>query len=96
MKNIREMTIRGGFAKACGQAVNFVIRIFSMMILGRLLDPTDFGLVGMVAVATGIFNLLKDAGLSSATIQKATVTEEQVSTIGFHPESEAGNNCKAL
>lgn len=51
------------------------------MILARLLSPKDFGLVGMVTAFTGILLLLRDFGLSSASIQRATVTDEQISTL---------------
>ena len=48
MNDLKQRTIRGGFAKICSQAANFTLRIGSLMILGRLLEPRDFGLVGMV------------------------------------------------
>jgi O-antigen/teichoic acid export membrane protein len=67
--------------KVCAQAVNFVLRVGSVMILARLLDPADFGLVGMVTVITGVFSLFKDAGLSTVTIQRATMSDEQLSTL---------------
>ncbi len=51
------------------------------MILARLLDPKDFGLVGMVTAFTGILALFRDFGLSSASIQRANVTDEQISTL---------------
>jgi PST family polysaccharide transporter len=51
------------------------------MVLARLLDPKDFGLVGMVTAATGVFNIFKDAGLSLVTIQRTTVTNEEISTL---------------
>jgi len=51
------------------------------MILARLLGPKDFGLVGMVTAFTGVLTLLRDFGLSSAAIQRATVTEDQQSTL---------------
>ena len=51
------------------------------MVLARLLSPKDFGLVGMVMAFTGILTLLRDFGLSSAAIQRTTVTEEQISTL---------------
>ena len=57
------------------------MRIGSLMILARVLDPKDFGLVGMVTVVTGVFALFKDAGLSMVTVQRATITHEQVSTL---------------
>ena len=51
------------------------------MILARLLDPKDFGLVGMVTAFTGVLDLFRDFGLSSAAIQRSTVTNEQASTL---------------
>ena len=51
------------------------------MILARLLDPADFGLVGMVTAFTGVLNLFRDFGLSSAAVQRTNVTDEQFSTL---------------
>jgi O-antigen/teichoic acid export membrane protein len=81
MKDLKAKTIRGGFARLLAQAANFILRIVSLMILARLLGPKDFGLVGMVTAFTGVLNLFRDFGLSSAAVQRATVTEEQVSTL---------------
>jgi len=63
------------------QGANFLLRLVTVMILARLLEPTDFGLVGMVTAFTGALGLFRDFGLSAATIQRATITEEQVSTL---------------
>lgn len=49
------------------------------LILTRQLLPAEFGLVDMVVSVTGIIDVLKDFGLSSATIQKEKLTQEQVS-----------------
>src|ERR1700704_2049157 len=81
MKDLRERAIRGGLAKVCAQGTNFAIRVGSLMLLARLLDPKDFGLVGMVAAFTGVLNLFKDFGLSSAMVQRLTITDEQISTL---------------
>ena len=81
MKDLKEKTIRGGFARILAQAANFSLRIGSLMILARLLDPKDFGLVGMVTAFTGVLNLFRDFGLSTATVQRVIVTEEQLSTL---------------
>src|SRR6267378_6885036 len=81
MKNLREMAIRGGFARVSAQTVFFVLRIGALMVLARLLDPKEFGLVGMVAAFTGVLNLFRDFGLSSATVQRLNVTDEQISTL---------------
>lgn len=81
MKDLKEKTIRGGFARMAAQAANFVFRIGSLMVMARLLGPEDFGLVGMVTAFTGVLNLFRDFGLSTATVQRENVTEEQLSTL---------------
>lgn len=81
MKDLKHKVIRGGFAKALAQGANLVVRMGSLMILARLLAPRDFGLVGMVTAFTGVLNLFRDFGLSTATVQRGHVTEDQVSTL---------------
>jgi O-antigen/teichoic acid export membrane protein len=81
MKDLREKTIRGGVARLAAQAANFVMRVVSLMVLARLLSPKDFGLVGMATAFTGILNLFRDFGLSTASVQQTTVTDEQISTL---------------
>jgi len=81
MKDLKERAVRGGFAKLCAQVANLVIRVGSLVILARLLNPTDFGLVAMVTAVTGLLNLFRDFGLSTATVQQKDITEEQISTL---------------
>src|SRR5712692_6022569 len=81
MRDLKQRVIRGGFAKICSQAANFLIRIGSLMILARLLNPKDFGLVGMVTAVTGFVGLFRDFGLSAAAVQRTNVTQEQASTL---------------
>src|SRR5579859_875512 len=81
MKDLKGKIVRGGAAKICAQGTSFILRTGSLMVLARLLDPKDFGLVGMVTVFTGVLNLFRDFGLSQATVQRMDVTEEQISTL---------------
>src|SRR5262245_23214000 len=81
MKDLKQRAVRGGLARFCGQAANLALRLGFMATMARLLDPEDFGLVAMVSVVTGVYELFSTAGLSLATIQKATVTDEQISTL---------------
>ncbi len=81
MKDLKERAIRGGFAKLCAQVANYALRIGSLMVLARLLDPKDFGFVGMVTAFTGVLSLFRDFGLSAATVQQVDVTEDQISTL---------------
>ena len=64
-----------------GQCAISAFNIISTVVLARLLNPSDFGLIAMVATITGIAALFNDCGLSTATIQKIVVNHEQVSTL---------------
>jgi PST family polysaccharide transporter len=81
MKDLKIRALRGGSAKLCAQGFGFSVRLVSLAVLARLLDPKDFGLVAMVTVVTGVFALFKDAGLSVATVQRTEITEEQLSAL---------------
>jgi O-antigen/teichoic acid export membrane protein len=81
MKDLRERTIHAGFARICAQGASLLIRVGSLIVLARLLDPSDFGLVSMVTAFTGVLSLFRDFGLSAASVQCAVVTEEQTSTL---------------
>lgn len=81
MKDLKHKVIRGGLAKAFSQGGSLVLRMGSLMVLARLLAPKDFGLVGMVTAFSGVLNLFRDFGLSSATVQRGHVTEDEISTL---------------
>src|SRR5580704_3754332 len=81
MKDLKQKTIQGGLLKLISQGASLFVRVGSLMILARLLGPKDFGLVGMVTAFTGVLDLFRDFGLSSAAVQRSTVTEEQISTL---------------
>jgi PST family polysaccharide transporter len=81
LQDLKGRTIRGSLVRLCAQGATFLLRVGSLMLLSRLLDPKDFGLVGMVTAFTGALTWFRDFGLSSATVQHATVTDEQLSTL---------------
>jgi teichuronic acid exporter len=71
------MSMRAAFAwsfaeRATRQAIQFAIGI----VLARLLAPADYGLVGMMAVFLAFGNVLANAGLGMALIQRMELTPE--------------------
>jgi PST family polysaccharide transporter len=74
-------SVRGGAATVLGQGVSMALQIGTTFVLARLLSPTDYGLQGMVLTLTAFFSLFRDAGLSTATVQRETLTREQISTL---------------
>jgi PST family polysaccharide transporter len=81
VNDLREKALRGGLAKAGAQAATFGLRIGAIAVLARLLEPREFGLIGMVTAVTGVLSLFKDAGLPLATVQRSSVTHDQLSTL---------------
>ena len=79
--NLKQMTARGGLVSLTAQAARLALRLGSLMILSRLLDKQDFGLVGMVNAFTGFLGLFKDAGLSMASVQSASLSNAQMSML---------------
>src|SRR5262245_52096727 len=79
--NLRGRTVRGGAVTIITQGIKFVLGIATTIVLARLLTPEDYGLIGMVVVVTGFVAMFKDLGLSNATIQRAEINSEQISTL---------------
>ena len=58
-----------------------IVGLATTIILARLLEPSDFGLVGMATVVTGFIALFKDLGTSAAIIQRKELTESLLSSV---------------
>lgn len=81
MKDLKGRAIRSAAARSAGQTASILIKLGSMMALARLLDPSDFGLVAMATVVTGLLSIFSTGGLSQATIQRAEISDAQISTL---------------
>src|ERR1700748_3323278 len=81
MKDLKSRTVRAAMINISARGFGFVIRILSLMILGRLLDPADYGLVTMVTAFTGVLNMFGGFGLSMAAIQRDVLSKEESSAL---------------
>lgn len=81
VSNLKQRTVRGSALTVASHTIAGVLRAGSMIILARMLTPGDFGLVAMPALITGFVGMFKDLGLSMSTIQRAEITQAQVSTL---------------
>lgn len=77
----KQKSVRGGTLTVLGQGIGMALQIGTTVVLARLLLPSDYGLQSMVFTLTAFFSLFKDAGLSVATVQRETLTQEQISTL---------------
>lgn len=78
--NLKKDTLKGikwsALEKFSLQGIQFIIGL----ILARLLTPTDFGTVGMLAIFISISQTFVDGGFSNALIRKIDRTETDYST----------------
>jgi PST family polysaccharide transporter len=79
--DLKVRTVRGGAVTLVAQFTKQFLSIFSTIILARLLTPEDFGLIAMVTAVTGFMVLFKDMGLAMATVQRAEIDNEKISTL---------------
>ena len=79
--DLRARSVRGGTHATAAQVARFGIQMLGLVVLARLLDPEDFGLLAMVAAVTGFLGMFKDAGLPAATIERDTIRNEEISAL---------------
>ena len=77
MTTLGSKAVRGGGATLLGQLVKVFLQLAGLVVLGRILSPTDFGLVAMVTAIVGVADVIRDAGLSSAAIQAKSLSAGQ-------------------
>ncbi len=78
---MRSRALQGMAASSAAQAVRLAVQLGSVVVLSRLLQPSDFGLLAMVAPAYGAVVLVQDLGLSQATVQAPQITAGQLSNL---------------
>ena len=63
------------------QMMRVLGQVATLVVLARLLPPSAFGLLAMVAAIGAVLDLVKEFGLSAATIQKRDISHAQVSAL---------------
>ena len=69
--------VRGAAVTSAGQGLRILIQLASVVIMARLLSPTDVGLFAMVMSVAGIAEVFRDFGLSQAAVQAPVLTTQQ-------------------
>ncbi|MFC0200822.1 oligosaccharide flippase family protein [Paracoccus rhizosphaerae] len=72
---------RGAAVTGGAQIVKLGCQITSVIVLSRLLQPEDFGIVAMAAPVVALVGLFQDMGLTQATVQKKGLTHAKVNSL---------------
>jgi PST family polysaccharide transporter len=79
--DLKRRAARGSVVLLASQSVRFVLQFVSIVALGRLLLPSDFGLIAMVAPVTAFIATFKDLGLTQAVVQRQQISQDQLTTL---------------
>lgn len=79
--SLRDKAVSGATWKLVEISVAHVMTFVVELYLARKLAPSDYGLVGMLAIFFGLAMVLADSGFSSALIQRQNRTREDFSTV---------------
>jgi PST family polysaccharide transporter len=77
----RKQVAGGAVLTAASQTYRVIVNFASGVVLARLLTPADFGLVAMVSTFLAFAVLIQDLGLNQATIQRARISDAQMSAL---------------
>lgn len=71
----------GGRVTLFGQVGKAIIQMVSVIVLSRMLPPSDFGLVAMVTVVVSLGELLRDFGMTTSGLRARTLSHAQGSNL---------------
>lgn len=68
---------RGAAVTLVGQGARVAVLLTGVVVLARLLEPKDYGLIAMVMAFTGIADIVRDFGLTNAAVRTPDLTPGQ-------------------
>lgn len=80
-ESLKEKTARGLFWGALNSGVTQVLNLVFGIVLGRLLTPGDYGLVGVLAIFTAIAGNLQSSGFSQGLVNLKHPTRRDYSSV---------------
>ena len=78
---LRRQALAGVTWTAFGTAAVLITQVIQLVVLARLLQPEDFGLMGMVLIVIGFAQAYADVGISGALVHRQSVSREELSSL---------------
>jgi O-antigen/teichoic acid export membrane protein len=79
-RGLHQLFVRGVAWKLGSQATLQLLRLGIIVVLARLVAPSEYGIAAMALVLTSFVIAFSDVGLGAALVQKTDLTEEDRST----------------
>lgn len=81
--NVKHSAAGGMIWSTAQRFAEIFVQFVAGIVLARLLEPSDYGCIGMLAIFITISKVIIDGGFGSALIQKKRPTQEDYSTIFY-------------
>lgn len=81
MTELKKKTLNGLFWSAIDGYGGYILKFAVSIIIARLLEPEDYGLVGMMAIFIALATMLADGGFQDALVQKKKPTQDDFSSV---------------
>jgi O-antigen/teichoic acid export membrane protein len=81
--NLRQKTLHGLSWSFIDNIANRGVTFLIGIVLARLIEPAEFGILGMIAIFTAIAGTFVDSGFSSALVRKNNCTSVDYSTVFY-------------
>lgn len=78
---LKEKTSKGMFWGGASSFIKQLLNLFFGLFLARLLSPSDYGLVGMLAVFSTLGMAIPDSGFSAALINRKSIKHEDYNAV---------------
>ena len=79
--DLRRRSARGGVAVVVARSLQLALSLGTVMVLARLLTPSDFGLFAMVAALWGVVRSFGDFGLTLAIVREEQIEHDRLSRV---------------
>lgn len=79
LASLKHRSLNGAVATAGAQLIGFGLQFLAQIWLARLIAPSQYGLIAMVAPILGFISVISDMGLGTALIQQRSISQSQVS-----------------
>lgn len=83
MTKLREHTIQGFIWTFIGSVGSGALNFIVLLILARLLNPSDFGLLELIVVVTSISSVIVDSGFSQALIRDLNSNDKDFASVFY-------------
>lgn len=83
MSELKNKTVKGVLWSAIERFSVQGIQFIVMLVMARLLTPSDYGMMGLAVIFIAVSNTLVDSGFSQALIRKQNRTELDKSTVFY-------------